>query len=64
MPKKFERSTKANKVTENSRGRVIVAISRRHPSGAYVKGNVNKYCTVKDAKVTEVFEAIEKALFD
>lgn len=43
-------------------GSVVVRIERREKAG-FVKGNVTKAFTIKEAKVSDVAARVEKALF-
>lgn len=63
---KFKRSGHAKK-RQDEKGRVIISIRLQDITRAgqnVVKGNMTKTISIDDTKVGEVFEAIEKALFD
>jgi hypothetical protein len=48
--------------TSDKRGQVQVRVVRAYASNP-VKGNITRTVTIKDAKVSEVFAAIERGLF-
>ncbi len=60
--KKFNRAVKDVSEKTDKEGKVIVFIAMRNGQ-KYLKGNITKTITVHDAKVSEVFEAIDEALF-
>ena len=64
--RKFTRAVKGGeKATDDNRGRIVVQVGLRTPKGGlYVKGNITRYLTIKDAKVSEVITAIAEALFE
>lgn len=45
-------------------GTVAILVRLITPAGTHVKGNVMRQCSIKNATVSEVFAAIEKALFN
>lgn len=63
---KFQRAGSGSaKNKSDHRGSVAVSVNLRALNGAtgYLKGNIGRALTVKGAKVSEVFAAIERALF-
>lgn len=63
---KFVRAGRGSVNKSDLEGRVNVTIRLLDPSGANskpLKGNLSKSLTIDKTKVSEVFEAIEKALF-
>lgn len=63
QPKKYRRAQQFMRGTEDGSGRLVIAVRRVGPDGKRVPGSVTKTVTVADAKVLEVFDVIEKALF-
>lgn len=65
IKKKFKRSPRSHtgKRTD-SKGTVLVSIQLRTSAGEYVKGNLFRGLTVRNAKVSDVVAMIEAALFE
>jgi len=59
---KFKSTTRPN--TTDDRGSVQVCVILKGSNGGHIRGNITKYMTLKDAKVSEVFGAIENALLE
>lgn len=62
---KFQRSLRHQGPRTDYEGTVVVQAYLRSPTGrGALKGNLTRALTVYNAKVSEVFDAIEKALFE
>lgn len=63
---KFERAEHISGKTSDTTGKIFVRVillgNERHRTAAK-KGNISRVVTIHNAKVSDVFEAIEKALF-
>ena len=66
MTKKFKRNPRARRRAGRTdrTGTVQVTVYLRGDRGAYIKGNVFRGYSIIDAKVSDVAEAIESALFE
>ena len=62
-PKKFKRGSEKKSDRKDETGKVVVFVALRDGQ-KYRKGNVSRTITVHDAKVSEVSNAIEQALFE
>lgn len=66
MKKKFKRSPYDRKTLKDNEGNVTIRITLcdKDKRGCSIKGNLSKTITIQNAKVSEVYKALEKALFD
>lgn len=61
---KFTRATRMTRNQDDGTGLIRIQVMLMHNGQRSKIGNVTRTIRVRDAKVTEVAEAIEKALFE
>ena len=59
----FEKGGQRRRGAVDNKGKVRLKAWLVHQDGTRIKGNIGRSCTVNDAKVSEVIEAVEEALF-